>query len=462
LPVEAHGISLGRQPMTIGLRKYEANAPLSTLGSVQVQLDPNTRVVPVNVVVVLPSASIAPEFRATMEGIKNVDYFADLTDDQWGPGGHRISPAGEPIRIQGTWLHRNVPHTSVPAEAKLTAPVPSLPGLDLAIRPDDIFAQCGIQFRLASVVTIEEDTERGIYMQNPDGGVLCINGGGISVQGILSGWRGKGRTEPSEVLYGSFDDGGVTIMYAYFIENPTCANRAVGTGLLNGQYAAIGLGNQGGDHRELTLAHEIGHALGMDDLTATGCNNNLMCQYGGGETAHIAGCELRDGQPVSPLPYNCIPVSGETIPSSANCAVARQNAGSGALPPAPLEPPAAGSSGWTSSNAPISYNTTTFTQGTASLSVSGGYSVLTSPSFLTTAWRSVGDQLAVDVYIAPNQPNPYWLGSLDFSVDIPAAGINSAYLGHVELTGLPTATWNTVQVPVSAAVEQAFLGDYPV
>ncbi len=100
-------------------------------------------------------------------------------------------------------------------------------------------------------------------------------------------------------------------------------------------------------------------------------------------------------------------------------------------------------------------------QGAHSLAVSCGYSHVESPTFDTTEWGVVGDQLLVDVFVPASQSNPWWVGDLSLSFDLPAAGIYNAYLGNTSLTALARGGWSTIAFAVSPQVRAALLGDYP-
>ncbi|HXS16283.1 MAG TPA: hypothetical protein VN764_03790, partial [Polyangiaceae bacterium] len=93
------------------------------------------------------------------------------------------------------------------------------------------------------------------------------------------------------------------------------------------------------------------------------------------------------------------------------------------------------SESWVSTNATLSDVTSPLTEGEGALRVSGGgYLRLDSNSFDTWSLEYLGTKLAIDLYVPPGQPNPYWLGSAQLFVSIPGAGINNYFVSQIELT----------------------------
>src|SRR5678816_888503 len=108
----------------------------------------------------------------------------------------------------------------------------------------------------------------------------------------------------------------------------------------------------------------------------------------------------------------------------------------------------------------ISTDPTDRTQGNNSLKLTGcGYTPITSPTFSTTDFEVISNQLSFDIKLPTAQSNPNWLGQVQLFVNIPGAALNNVALGAVELTPLqPTGQWYTVNFAVPANVQAAFNG----
>ena len=293
----------------------------------------------------------------------------------------------------------------------------------------------------------------------------------LTLRAIFGTWKDRARDAPAEVLYGAFNDAAITVVFSHIINHRSCLVEAAGLTDAGKRISAIGVGNSGNAAPDLILPHEIGHALGMDHPTGA-CSNNLMCASSGNWTRHIPACQQRDGATLTTVPHNCVPAPTETVPAVASCAVARKSASgvvAAAANPIPMEPPPAGGPGsgtqsWrgVGSGTSVTYDSNIFTEGAASLVVAGsGYRVIESAAFRTADWLQVGSKLAVDVYVPPSQPNPSWLGSLDLFLNIPAAGIYNASIGHTELTPFGTGVWTSVELTLPETARLALLGDYP-
>ena len=483
MPVQVHGSRIGLKPTTFQLNEFLPSGTLQPIATASVALDPATIVVPINLVVVIPAASVSSDLNSSMQTWADLGYYKALFDDDWTPNLQRESNEGQIEFIGGNWTQRTIPFTNPGSKAQLNAPSPNIS--DTIVRPDDVFVQCGIQFRLASVITIEETNPQAVFFTTsgrPDDilNAICDPGGDESLRADLAHWRQTALSTPKQVLLGAFNSSAVTVVFTHLIGYPNCVT--TDRGLTDAASKTSGFAVDDGEVASdwLVVSHEIGHSLGMDhpDGNGTGtvtCTNDLMCS--GGFAPHIPGCE--QWQPAgSQVPFNCEPVANETIPAVASCALARkvaQNAAFSAGNPVPMDPPGSPTSGgapsgppggapqaWQESNGQLSYDTSIFTEGTASLRIGGsGYNVVTSPTFRTADWFQVGTQMALDVYLPAGQPNQWWFGSLDLSANIPAAGVYNAYLGHVELTGMTVGQWNTVQFTLTDAVRTALLGDFP-
>ncbi len=471
VPVEVHGLRRGAAPAQLRIDKAARDGTITTAGTVQVRLDPETIIVPVNVVVVEPTADISENLRSYMQRYwEDVTYYKALFDDVWSPDLTRISePGGLLNAIEGDWYAYTHRSTLDPTGDFHLVDPPR--GYDF-IRPDDVFVQCGIQFRLASVVVVDEPDPAAVFFTKDGtwgGEPYCNN---LKQFEFYSHWKGRAATVPTEVRWGIFNTNAVTVAFSPYHQALGCGkDKAAALTDQNLHISAIGVAMGNVSSARLVLAHELGWSLGFSsNLEGHPSCPNLMCQ--GTETPHIPHCETRDGVPLASLPFNCTPgVNEEDVAGS--CDQMRSGARSVAIAaevPIPMEPkapaPIPGGVGrsveWWSSDGLLAFDESSFTEGTASLEASGsGYRVVESPSFRTADWLKVGNRLSVDVLVRPEQPNPYWLGSLDLFVDVPAAVIYNVPIGHRELTGLEVGVWHTLEFDVGEDVQEAFLGDYP-
>lgn len=112
----------------------------------------------------------------------------------------------------------------------------------------------------------------------------------------------------------------------------------------------------------------------------------------------------------------------------------------------------------TTSGAVLSLSST-HSQGTNSLAVKpsngNGYTPVASVHLSTLT--GVSPTLAWDVMLPSQQPNPNWFGTAQLALNCPSRGINSAFLGQVELTGKPVNVWNTVSFPLNNTQLSALL-----
>jgi len=87
------------------------------------------------------------------------------------------------------------------------------------------------------------------------------------------------------------------------------------------------------------------------------------------------------------------------------------------------------------------------TQGNFGLAVSPqGYTTIT--SLPLTSIAPVDPVIKLDIRVPSPQPNPTWLGAVQLFVTLPSAGLNNAYLGQKELTGLSLDQFHTLEFPV--------------
>ena len=112
---------------------------------------------------------------------------------------------------------------------------------------------------------------------------------------------------------------------------------------------------------------------------------------------------------------------------------------------------------WTSPQSTVSTASTPKTEGSSSLEVVPvqGWSEITSTKFSTVGLSPIGSSLSLDVFLPTHQTNPTWYGQVTFFVAIPSARIAKTQIGQVNLTGLPLGTFDTVSVPLPAAIAHA-------
>jgi hypothetical protein len=116
-------------------------------------------------------------------------------------------------------------------------------------------------------------------------------------------------------------------------------------------------------------------------------------------------------------------------------------------------------SGWSVSVGSISVDTVSKTQGNASVNFSGGGSQeIISTDLKTVEITGETSVLKLDIFVGTTQPNPYWVGNLQLSVNCPSAGLINTFVGHQELTPLSRGTFNTISFNVPGNVLNALQG----
>lgn len=118
--------------------------------------------------------------------------------------------------------------------------------------------------------------------------------------------------------------------------------------------------------------------------------------------------------------------------------------------------------GWNASSGTVS-RTSIRTQGTAAYALKApvNYTTLNSAKLPSTALEGLtktGAQVAIDLLLPPEQPNPYYFGALQLYVTCASRNVNNVYLGQVELTGTPTGIFRTLTFAVPDAVRTQLQG----
>jgi hypothetical protein len=110
--------------------------------------------------------------------------------------------------------------------------------------------------------------------------------------------------------------------------------------------------------------------------------------------------------------------------------------------------------GWSTTRGVLSSNTN-HVQGNASLGVSNvaGNAQITSLPLSTLT--QVSSTLSLRILLPTTQPNPFWFGNVQISVDAPSRGVFSAFIGQKDLTGLPLGSFQTLDFTVPPAVVSA-------
>jgi len=450
IAVEQTGVALGPLPTTLEYTKHDYDMNALPVAAGAASLAPEVIVVPVNVFVAVPDEDLDPIGHAVASNVIEPAFYRALFDDQWEVSGVRGSAPGGKTELYtgGFNLKTSLHHTSTAAHLRRVTWI----GRD-HVNPDDVFAQCGVQFRLASVTAYIEDNPQAIFFEDAGGEKICPASAGL--QPLHTGMIARAQQEPLPLYpYGDYAAQGINVLFSPRVSG--CVEVA-GVGSDTANYAALPLNPVMVSAPELTLAHELGHVLGLDDSFLAG---HIMS---GESTFHILRCEYRDGVPLPAPPYGCEPNPADQYE---HCRVIRERAamfanGSGANPsPIAMEPPNASAATWTIDGQALSFDTTQFSEGTASLLVpAGGYRLIESPYFSTTELGELGTTLELQLWLSDPQPNPYWLGSLDAFISAPSAGIYNAYLGHVELTGHATQEWNAVSFELDEATRTWLSGD---
>lgn len=119
-------------------------------------------------------------------------------------------------------------------------------------------------------------------------------------------------------------------------------------------------------------------------------------------------------------------------------------------------------SGWTASAGGLAFDASVTSDGDGSMALlaDGGYILLKSPYFLTSAFAKYSSALAYDIFIPSIPGNPNWVGDTQLYVDCQSAGVYSDYIGIALLQPLVLGAWNTVTFVLPAEVIAAIQGNH--
>jgi hypothetical protein len=253
LPWEIHGTELGYglSHVSVGRRSAQNASSSAPQSPIQVELSPNVMLVPIQVVRVIPESPSAP-FAASLAKFTKAAQkrFWDL---RWSFDTFRVSEPGIPNKASEHTLDR----TELPFDV-----------------PDDVWAQCGIQFRM---ITCPGSTEGCPDLRVSDPGRVattsCTLGHSLETS---ANWS------DAERLPGVRADLPI-VTFNWRVAEDGCVTAAIAK---RGR-AAIGFG-VANSTSSLVVAHELGHVLGLDDFSnCRGEGRHLMCNEPGADAPLI-------------------------------------------------------------------------------------------------------------------------------------------------------------------------------
>jgi hypothetical protein len=296
VPWEMHGAKLGHYESTV-TAEVTFNPFSTEAQSTTWALASTSELLPVQVVVVRPDYS-ASEVSAAMDRITPNSQFA-LWDDTWGNNDPQISndpSGGGPATVRGRW--ETWTELTRETEGRYARVQSDPPTLDY-VRPDDVFAQCGVQFRLVDWLEITHDETHVEFVK--DGAGVCDD---AERRLLLREIVHRAELTPHNDLLAIELDGIrsslITVVYNYRSIGADCGAAPDGGALVDGTDVLIGVADNAGPNSDLTLSHHLGHVLGLEhpDDTQAYCGqgtpgeaDNLMCPVGEHTNTHIFGCD---------------------------------------------------------------------------------------------------------------------------------------------------------------------------
>ena len=115
---------------------------------------------------------------------------------------------------------------------------------------------------------------------------------------------------------------------------------------------------------------------------------------------------------------------------------------------------------WHSSQATLALSARNPTQGCQAIDVNGTNYRLLNSSLFATPLPGTTSNLALDVFVPPNQPNPFYFGAVQMFASCPSAGLFNQYIAQVELTGKPVGIFSTLIFPLPGPVVAALQGSH--
>lgn len=108
---------------------------------------------------------------------------------------------------------------------------------------------------------------------------------------------------------------------------------------------------------------------------------------------------------------------------------------------------------WSVDNRDLLFVESPKTQGLGAAGVTAsGFTEIKSRSFALSELKFVSNIISLDVYVPNPQPNDYWVGDIGLNLSCPDLGINSMYLGNVNLTHMFREEFNNIQFAIPEEV----------
>jgi hypothetical protein len=292
MPWEVHGLSFGPEDLSVNFQTQSYTDSFGTEwfdDAISLKLDPYVTLVPVQVVVVVPKYE--GEAYDVMSAVDEESQWA-LWEDRWG--GPAISgsspPSGCCPQVQGQWTTLTAPtRASQGLYRRVVAPGSVID----YVRPDDVFAQCGVQFRMVDYVQVVQDERHVEFL---DAGLgICEDS---QRQALLAEILQQARAQPHVDVYGNSLLGIrsqiPTVVFNYRSYNTTghpedCPAPADTLGVVGDNAILVGVGdNVGAPNSDLTLSHLLGHLFQLDhpDRGADGSLDPNYCGGGQGSPGH--------------------------------------------------------------------------------------------------------------------------------------------------------------------------------
>lgn len=267
------GPKLGHQWADLFFEKTQENCEVVEFERFKARVDREIIIVPVHVAVEIP------EGHASLEQFGEPGawrQFLALFDDDFSDPERTVtsSPPGGCVSTHVTQLLQD-PTRWVPKEVHRMYPIHdvglvSLSGREVA-RPDDIFVQCGVQFRLTSVtlLPVPEPT---------------ITDDSVEPNGAIANFAERILSAPGRILlYGDPTIAGPVVAFMQSVGR--ASNGTLPTGRAFGSVAGVDYSRM----NDRTVAHELGHVLGIRS-SSSNSDSHPVCRDDQRDTAGQLMC----------------------------------------------------------------------------------------------------------------------------------------------------------------------------